>query len=121
MFPYRHPGFVQEDDTIPYGRVVLAFIASIVIGGLLTLMAWSLTTTRDAQLRPSGAFPEEHLGPRHEVGLIQEGLFDAGRTGQRLFAAQRAELERFGVVDREKGLVRIPIDDAMRLVAEGRR
>jgi hypothetical protein len=118
MFRYRHPEVHQEDDDLPWGRVLAGLAAMVLIGGVLTVWAVVVTVHRDAALRPSRGFPEARLGPRRQVGMIQEALFDGARPGQELFAAQRAELGRFGVVDRDHGIVSIPIDDAIRLVVD---
>lgn len=112
----RHPDVHQEEDELPWGRVILAFVAAIVIGIVLTVWAWVAGASIDAKLRPSGVFPEKQLGPRREVGMIQEDLFDGARAGQRLVEAQREALQGFGVVDRERGVVSIPIDDAIQLL-----
>lgn len=119
MFRYRHPDVRQEEDEWPWGRVVLAFLGTLVIGGVLTLWAWVAMTSREAQLRPSGAFPEQHLGPRRDVGMVEEELYGGVRPGQQLVEAQREELGRFGVVDRDKGIVTIPIDAAIELLVGG--
>jgi hypothetical protein len=122
MFRYRHPDVRQEDDEIPWGRVGGAFAAVVVIGIVLTIWAWAAQQAHEAALRPSGVFPEKDLGPRHEVGMVQQELFDGVRLGQDLFDAQREELNRFGAVDRERRIVTIPIDAAIDLlVNEGRR
>jgi hypothetical protein len=122
MFRYRRPEVRQEEDELPWGRVIGACAAVVVIGGVLTIWAWAALQAHEAALRPSGVFPEKDLGPRHEVGMVQQELFGGVRLGQDLFDAQRAELDRFGVVDRQRGIVSIPIDDAIDLlVKEGQR
>ncbi|WP_437616981.1 hypothetical protein WMF20_24135 [Sorangium sp. So ce834] len=119
MFRRRHIEVRQEEDTLPWGRVILAFAVVLAIGGALTLWAWLAMRAREADLRPSLAFPEKDLGPRREVSMVQQSLFDEARLGQQLVDAQRAELRRFGVVDRERGIVSIPIDDAIELMVAG--
>ena len=118
MFRHPQPDVVQEEDDLPWGRVIFAVLLAIGIGGGLTAWAWSLMGWQEARLRPSGAFPEKSLGPRHEVGMVQEALFGGARIGQQLFEAQRAELGRFRAVDRERGFVSIPIDAAIELVVK---
>lgn len=121
MFRYRHAEVRQEEDEIPWGRVGFAFVAMVVIGGVLTIWAWAALEAHQAALRPSGVFPERDLGPRHEVGMVQQELFDHARIGQDLVDAQREQLTRFGVVDRAGGVVSIPIDAAIDLlVKEGK-
>ncbi|APR75840.1 Hypothetical protein A7982_01187 [Minicystis rosea] len=118
MFRYRHREVRQEEDEIPWGRVTLAFLAMLAIAGVLIVWAWTAMESGESALRPSRVFPERSLGPRREVGMVQQELFGGVRVGQDLFDAQRGELERFGVVDRERGIVSIPIDDAIELVVK---
>ncbi|MFT3764299.1 MAG: hypothetical protein QM820_02065 [Minicystis sp.] len=121
MFRYRHADVYQEEDELPWGRVILAFVAVVVIGGVLVAWAWTAQVSLEAKLRPSGTFPEERLGPRHEVGMVQQDLFDDDRSGQQLVEAQRAELDGFGAVDCDAGIVSIPIDEAIELLVEESR
>lgn len=119
----RRPDVRQEVDNPPWRRVLLIVLAVIVI--LMLLGIWSTAILRERQeaLRPSGRFPEQDLGPRRKVG-VEERLFqERGITGeegrgQALTRRKLEELSRFGWVDQDRGLVRIPIEDAMRLVAE---
>jgi hypothetical protein len=118
MFRFRHPDIHQEEDVIPWGRVIAAFLAMVAVAIVMVVLGVSAGAAAEARVRPSGVFPERDLGPRHQVGVIQEALFDDVHPGQRIVESQREELSRFGVVDREKGIVSIPIDAAIRLVVE---
>lgn len=116
MFRYRHPDLPQEEDTIPWGRVILAFVVTIVVSLVLVAWAFAAAGSLTADMRPSGVFPERDLGPRREVGMVQAELFDTVPLGLSLLRAQREELSRFGVVDREEGVVSIPIEAAIELL-----
>lgn len=118
MFRAQNPDVRQEEDSLPWGRVLSAFVLAIWIACVLVYWAYDAMVAREAELRPSRAFPEKNLGPRREVGMVQQNLFDEAPLGEQLFEAQRAELERFGFVDREKGIVTIPIDLAIELVVQ---
>jgi hypothetical protein len=68
-------------------------------------------------LRPSFAGPN---GPRPapvELSRIEQTLAGKAQRGIDLRNAQRRELERWGWVDRQRGVAQIPIDRAMDLVA----
>jgi hypothetical protein len=118
MFRYRHPEIRQEEDSPRWGRVLGAFFGAIVIAIILSAWGWTAYNAREASLRPSHEFPEQKLGPRREIGMIHEELFDEARPGQTLFKEQREALGRFGVVDPSHGVVSIPIDDAIQLLVK---
>ncbi len=56
--------------------------------------------------------------PGPAIGNIEQTTFDAPAAGLAREAAARRELTRWGWVDRRRGIARIPIDRAMRIVVE---
>ena len=116
----RNPELVQEDDVVPPWKVLLAALLVLSISAVLVVWAVSASRAHEAALRPSGGFPEQHLGPRHMVARVRQDLFGEQR-GKSFNAERRAELESWGWVDPGRGLVRVPIDVAIDLVASGRR
>jgi hypothetical protein len=123
MHRFRRPDVRQEEDTLPWARILLVAFAVIVIMVVLVLWAAAILRGREAVLRPSGSFPEKDIGPRREVSGVEERLFKRRSVGeegagQAENRRKREELSRFEWVDRERGFVRIPIEEAMELVAE---
>ncbi len=116
----RNPDLHQEDDLVPGWKVVLCIGATLVISAVLVAWAVQAVDARQAELRPSGALPERWLGPRHMVAKVREDLFDA-RRGASLDGQQRAELDSYGWVDRDRGIVHIPIQRAIDRLVAGRR
>ena len=117
----RHPELHQEDDDVPRWKVLAALLATRVIGAIFIAAAVSLNAARIAELRPSGFFPERWLGPRRPVGRVRQDVFGEHRLGPTLAARKEQELGSYGWVDRDRGVVRIPIDRAMDLVEQGRK
>jgi hypothetical protein len=72
---------------------------------------------RLVQLRPSYRFPERDLPAPHDVATVRQELFRVADPRPTLQEEQRAGLARFGWVDRERGIVRVPISTAMEIVA----
>ena len=115
----RQPDLFQEEDRVPR-RGVFAFLAMVaVVSAVLVTWTVSLVDGRYRALRPSGAFPERHLGPRRMVARVRQDLFDEQRRVESLNAQKRRELSTYGWVDRDRGVARIPIEEAMDLVAGG--
>jgi hypothetical protein len=116
--PPRRPDVRQAEDIIPWGRVFVGALVALAISAVLIFVAWREVNTKEAALRPSGIFPEAHIGPRRSVAEVQADLFDEKAFGQALNAKKHRELSTFGWVDRERRRIRIPIDQAMGLVVE---
>lgn len=121
IYRFRRDDVRQEEDTIPWVRVAYAFFITITLSLALIACAWSILKAREAELRPSGHFPEATLGPRRNVASVRQDLYGDMGEGQGLFADQRRQLERYDWVDKKKGLISIPIDRAMDLVVEESR
>lgn len=116
----RNPDLHQEEDRLPAWKILLASATALVVCAVMVVWAVSATRAREDAFRPSGVFMERWLGPRHEVAQVREDLFGEHR-GRSVLGQQRAVLESYGWVDRDRGVVRIPIQQAIDLVAEGRR
>ncbi|XXY50656.1 hypothetical protein WME91_05880 [Sorangium sp. So ce269] len=126
---YRRPDVRQEDDLVPWRRILAIAFAVVVIFFILGIWSWMILRDREAELRPAGRSMEamrEGFQPRGVVAGVDQRIFQRKASGEEGFGKmlnrrKREELSRFGWVDRERGLVQIPIEDAMRLVAEESR
>ncbi len=104
---------VQEDDVVPARRIVRLTIAAVLMTALGTVLAWSLGAGTARQL--GGRFV--HSGPSeppserlHELRL---GVFAA--RDAHIALESPGNLHSYGWVDRDAGVVRIPIDKAIDL------
>jgi hypothetical protein len=70
---------------------------------------------RILELRPSGQFPEQRLGPRHDVARVQEDLFGGPGLGQLLNAEAQRLLNTYRKDATQANVVRIPIAEAVDL------
>jgi len=117
--PGRH-GFVkQEDDVLPPRLITYAVLGSVAFALVLTGISYGIQRSREATLRPSGVYPEANLGPIKERSNVHEELFSNLGRGQIVHLTKRQELERFDWVGEDHTKVRVPIDVAMDLVADG--
>jgi hypothetical protein len=116
----RHPELHQEEDVVPFWKVALAIAATLIVSAVMIVWALSLIEGHEAVLRPSGAFPERWLGPRHMVARVRQDVFGEEGRGVSLDALARADLASYGWVDEARGIVRIPVDRAIDLVLAGR-
>jgi hypothetical protein len=110
----------QEDDRLNVPSILKVAIALIAMLGILVSVAGLWLQRAERAVRPSGAFPERSLFPKPLTGESRE-VFSAYRRRPPPADEARRELERFGWVDRDAGVAALPIDDAMDLIAQGRR
>jgi hypothetical protein len=99
--------------------VSAAVFGTFFVGALLVGAAYWWLRDREGRVRPSGAFEEAGLQLRERVSGVLQEPFDipGARPSER--ELQERELRRFGWVDRERRIVRIPIERAMELMAGG--
>ena len=117
-----HRDLPQEEDRIPWRKVFLAFGAMLAVIAALVVAAFSSLKAHEARLRPGGQFPEQELGPRRLMSEVHEDLFGASPGfGQVLNEQKRRALSSYGWVDRERRIIRIPVDQAMDVVVEEAR
>ncbi len=115
--PETHPRRYEE-DLIPRGKVFGLLALAVLFGGGLCVGAWGIAKGTQESIRPLGRFPEGQLQTTGKVAEVHEAIFTLTAEGLFLQATQRGLLERWEWVDQQKQIVRVPIDEAMRLVAE---
>ncbi len=108
----------QEEDSIAGGRLVRIAVCAVGVGLMGVAFSALLLETNTGGIRgrlPTGASPRA-AGP--EIAHIEQTpLFGSAPDGLELRRRQREELSRYRWVDRDAGLVAIPIERAMDVVA----
>ena len=105
---------VQERDALAKRKVIAIALGSIgVLAIAVAASSWMLDGFRAG--RDIGP-PAPSQAPM-TLGTVEQGLFVGPPRGLDLRRDQRATLDRWGWVDRDAGLARIPIERAMDLVA----
>jgi hypothetical protein len=113
------PPEAQADESIASGKVLFVGIVALVVFAGATVWStriWRETRTR---LEPNGPVaPGAEIG-KAEIGIVDQAPFETIRTAERTHAEQQRHLQGYGWIDREKGVIHVPIDKAIdRLVAE---
>jgi hypothetical protein len=111
-------GVRSEEDRIATGKILVVGIASLVLfflAGLATVMFFNAVRVA----RPGPPIPAD-LGSS-KIAMVEQQLFDRSRRGELDRTAREERLRSYGWVDRRQGVVHVPIDRAMELVAEGAR
>ncbi len=108
----------SENDRVD-SRAVLTVgfgaLAIFLLAGALSV-AW---VRHSNAVTPQAVLPPE-VG-QTKIGLVEQQLFDTNLRGARDRAARQAHLDGYGWVDRQAGIIHLPIARAMELVAQGVR
>lgn len=113
--PNSTPNLQQEEDILPPRLIVYVIFAAVGFALLIVVTATGIWQSDIHKLRPSGQFSEMWLGPIVERSNVYEELFGAAGPGQMQVHEARVSLEKFVWVDREKGIVRVPMDKAIQM------
>ena len=99
-----------------FSRIQIAFTAVwvLVFAGILAVVAVVVFNARRSSLEPPPQVRAQPQ-PRGEVSNVRVDLFRDPGVGQKLKAQQARRLASYGWVDRQSGVVHIPIDAAMDL------
>ncbi len=111
-------GVRSEEDRISSGKVVAVGVGALVVFFFASLAAVSYLRLRQSE-QPPPSIPAE-LG-QSKIGMVEQQIFDLAVRGTRDRTQRLQKLGSYGWVDRDGGVVHIPIDRAMDLVAKGVR
>ncbi len=102
----------QSPDHVDRRTTMAVTIASILITGVALVVAWGLLEAWGH--KPRVAPPP--MSPR-TIGTLEQTLVLHTKRGLVLRAEQEASLHRWEWADRDAGVARIPIEEAMDLLA----
>jgi hypothetical protein len=107
-----------EEERLPYGRLVAVLIATLVIFSGAVLWARSILVGESGRVLPTGGAPAREVGEA-EIGIVDQEMFDRESRAERLRQEQRRHLDSYGWMDRDAGVIHIPIQRAMDEVISG--
>ncbi|HZZ85939.1 MAG TPA: hypothetical protein VFE30_15495 [Anaeromyxobacteraceae bacterium] len=110
-----------EPDVVPTGKLVLVGAAAALVFLLASLAASRVLLTRREQLNPDGPPPYPSELGKPKIGMVEQQLFERSRRARELVERQQAWLAGYGWVDKEHGVIHIPIDEAMERLLRGER
>src|SRR5262245_3622847 len=107
----------HEERDVQLRPLVISGMSLALLVGLSFLAMWLLFdyfATRQAHLNvlPSPVFEAQHLPPEPRLQV------SPAQHMQQMYATEMATLHSYGWVDRQAGIVRIPIDRAIELLTE---
>lgn len=119
----RHPQVRLSPDTLPGKRVAAILLAAVAFALVLVGLAWLLLAQEMRAERPrelARAGEPVPRAPDRIGGLLQTQLSRADE-GLRLRREGAETLSHYRWVDRERGIVRVPIDVAIDRLLAGER
>ena len=111
-----------EADRFPTRLVLAVGFAALAIFALATWITYRVSEREIELVLPAGPPPPPSEVGKDEIGLINQKLFEQQLDAQRKQTQQQQRLSSYGWVDRDRGVIRIPIDEAMKkMVGESGR
>ena len=116
---FAHPP--AEEDRIASAKIVWIGVVALVVFLLGSLAAGVGMTAMRRALNPDGPPPMPAEAGKAKIGLVEQRLFEHANQGVAWREQAQRRLQGTGWVDRQKGIVHIPIERAMELVEKGAR
>jgi len=103
---------MTEPEHLKLGAIVTVGVAAIILFILASYWAKWILDTQTAELQPNGppSTPSIH---RAEVGIVNQHLFELDDRAVVTKHTQERRLNSYGWVDRDAGVVHIPMEQAM--------
>jgi hypothetical protein len=119
-----HHGFAHppaEEDRVPSAKIIWVGVIALVVFFLGSLAAGLGMVAIRRTVNPDGPLPMPSDVGKAKIGIVEQRLFENANQGVAWREQAYRRLDTTGWVDREKGIVHIPIDRAMELVEKGAR
>lgn len=108
----------RAPDAVSGRRISGVLAGALIVFTFFVVSAWAQLQAREKHLNPAGPSEPQELG-KAEVNLINTGLFQLDTRAYEETNEQRRKLHEYGWVDRDGGVVHLPIERAIeRVVGE---
>jgi hypothetical protein len=116
---HGHPP--AEEDRIPTAKIVWVGVAALVVFFLGSLATGLGMVAMRRSVNPDGPPPMPAEAGKPKIGMVEQRLFENANMGVAWREQAARRLATTGWVDRDKGVVHIPIERAFELVEKGVR
>lgn len=106
---------LPEETPLPFGKIAVVSVVTLVTFTVFVVFTDRIRQHQNAETAGAVAPTPAQVG-KPEIGIVDQTLFE---TEHRAADERRSKLERlstYGWVDRERGLIHIPIERAMEQV-----
>lgn len=118
--PHSEPPVVQQAEGVRIKTAVAVAVAFLIIFTLAVL--WAVRIMHGEELRggPRADPVPGEIG-KPQIGMVNQRLFELQLDAKEKRDHQLRRLDSYGWVDRDKEIIRLPIDRAMELLSTGDR
>jgi hypothetical protein len=113
-----HPRQEQEEERLALPLVGVVAAVALIVFTVAVLWAARILGQQTRQDQPEGPPPPPAKAGAPEIGIVDQTMFELEGRADALLAEQRRTLESYGWVDRDAGVIHIPIQEAMRQVGK---
>lgn len=106
------PSPPPEEERLPYRRVIAVLLGSMALFAGAVLWARDILRDETRAALPRGEAPAVEAG-KAEIGIVDQQMFELEGRADRLRREQRRRLDSYGWVDRDAGVIHVPIQEAM--------
>ena len=106
-------------DDINFGKVIAIGVGSLALFAVCTVWAAVILKRETAHIEEKTGRTRQAVVGQAEIGIVDQVPFATDTRLPKWKKERREHLETYGWVDRGKGVVHIPIEDAMAKVAAG--
>lgn len=108
------PASVNEDG-VNMTKIIVVGVVSLVIFAISAVIAGIIVNADEVELGTRGIAPlPADITKKEEIGIVDYVLFDGDTRLAKWKAERKKTGESYGWVDRKKGLIHIPIEQAMK-------
>ncbi len=107
-----------EDKNLPYRKIILVGVGSIVIFALSIVWSTALLRGAEKEMHPAGPPPIPPGVNQYEVGIVNQRMFSLDQRAAQKRLQQMTRLNTYGWLDRQAGVVHIPVDVAMDMLVQ---
>jgi hypothetical protein len=116
----QEPGDL-EDKNLPYRKIVGVGVAALLTFGLSILWSTSLLHGAEKEMQPAGPPPLPPGVNQYEVGIVNQRMFSLDQRAAQKRLQQMTRLNTYGWLDKQTGIVHIPVDVAMDMLVQGQK
>ena len=115
--PSETPAEAGDDDGMNLKLIVIVGLVSLAVFAASAVVAWVILEKDNASYAAQGVAPQmRNLNKTEEIGMVDYVPFDADQRLENWTRQKAQKLNGYGWADRKKGLIHIPIDEAMKEV-----